>query len=329
MPNALATVQDAALASPRELALGWLDARPPASTSPVDVYLSSLSASSRRVMGGSLRVLARILLGPDATARDVPWWELRYQHAAALRAHLAERYAPATANRHLSALRGVLQESWRLGLMDSEAFRRAADVRSVSGSRLPAGRDLDAGEIRALLEVCAKDDSPAGRRDAALVALGYGCGLRIAELAALELDAIEGRAAQLVGKGEKERRVYMPAGAAAALDEWLAVRGREAGPIFVAISRTGEVSRAGVSAHALRKRLERRREQAGLPSCSPHDLRRSWIGAMLDSGADLSTVQTLAGHADPATTARYDRRPERVRAAASERLHVPFVAHGG
>ena len=139
----------------------------PPSRNPAAVYLASLGAGSRRMMRRALDLVAEVASGGRADAETLPWHGLRYQHTAAIRAALADRFAPATTNKALAALRGVLREAWRLGLLSAEEHARAADLKGVKGVRLPAGRGLSAGEIRALFLACAADPVPEGARDAA------------------------------------------------------------------------------------------------------------------------------------------------------------------
>ncbi len=70
--------------------------------------------------------------------------------------------------------------------------------------------------------------------------------------------------------------------------------------------------------------LKKRQAQAELESFSWHDMRRTTAGDLLDVGVDLVTVQKVLGHANPTTTARYDRRPEAVKQAAIAKLQVPY-----
>ena len=144
---------------------------------PAAVYLAGLSPSSRRTMRGALDTIAQLGLGSkEATAWDVPWHRLRFQHTQAIRSALAGRYAHTTANRMLSALRGTLKAAWKLGLISAEEYQKAASVESISGETVPAGRALSGGELVGLLETC--EQTPLGVRDAAILSLLYGCGLR-------------------------------------------------------------------------------------------------------------------------------------------------------
>ena len=100
----------------------------PREENPVLAYLARLSPGSRRTMRESLEAIARLASAGEVGALEFPWWLLRYQHAEAIRGKLAEGYAPATANKMLSAMKGVLKSSWRLGLMTADERDRASDV---------------------------------------------------------------------------------------------------------------------------------------------------------------------------------------------------------
>ena len=250
--------------------------------SPAAVYLASLAdGPGRGAMRSTLGQVAT-MLGYSA-ADACPWHRLRHRHVAELRTRLAERYAPAAANKALSAVRGTLRAAWRLGQISTDEYQRAIDVKNVRGSRLPAGRALDAGEIGALFRACA-DGTPAGARDAAAFALMFGCGLRRAEAVAVQAGDYdpESGALRVVGQGNKERTVYAMNGGRAAVNAWLAVRGDARGPLLTPVSQTGVVDVRPMTAQAVMMRLRRRSRQASIGHCSPHDLRRSFVSTALE-----------------------------------------------
>ena len=272
-------------------------------------------------MGQALEVVVELLGGRDV--RTFPWASLRYEHAQAVRRVLIERYAPATANKVLSAFRGVAREAWRLGLIDAETHARIRDVPGVRGSRLPAGREVPMCELAKLFRTCAEAGA-SGVRDAAALALLYGAGLRRSEAVSVDVAAFDGATVRVLGKGNKERSVPIPAAAVAALRAWLELRGSTPGPLLCPV-RGRTVTVRAMSAQAIMMALLRRAGDGDVPHLSPHDLRRSYITGLLRAGADLSTVQRLAGHASVTTTTRYDRRGDDEKAKAVALLHVPYV----
>jgi integrase/recombinase XerD len=309
-------------AAPSQSALVPSEVRP-ADEHPAAVYLAGLSKSSRRTMQGALDAIARLLSDDEeATAWDIPWHRLRFQHTTAIRSALAEQYAHTTANRMLSALRGTLKAAWKLGLMSAEDYQRATSVGSVRGETVPAGRALSSGELAGLLATC--EQKPLGVRDAAIISLLYGCGLRRAELVTLQREDYRPVEGELLvrGKGNKQRAV--PVGnAAPALEDWLRLRGDEPGPLFWGL---GNRNHGGpLTDQAIYNMLQKRATMAGVPDLSPHDFRRTFVGDLLDAGADIVTVQKMAGHADPGTTSRYDRRGKRAQHKAASLLHVPYT----
>ena len=278
-------------------------------------------------MRHALRVIARIV-SPDATEVALPWRRLEYAHTNAIRSKLAEKFAPATANRMLAALRGVLKAAFKLGLVNSDRMTRACCVDPVRGSRVVKGRALSRGELTALFESC-DPGTPGGTRNAALMGLLYGGGLRRAEVVALDLADFDAGSGKLVvrGKGRKERLAWSTNGSRDALDAWLAVRGDEPGPLFYPVTKGGKIIPHRMTDGAVAELVKRLARKSRIAAFSPHDMRRSFIGDMLDAGADIATVQALAGHASPTTTSRYDRRGDRTKKRAAELLHVIGQRH--
>jgi integrase/recombinase XerD len=213
--------------------------------------------------------------------------------------------------------------------MSAEDFHRAVDVPTIRSETLPRGRALSAGEIAALFRICA-DGTRGGVRDAALLAVLYAGGLRRSEAVGLDLSDYQPETGALTvrrGKGGKDRVVYAANGAADALLDWISIRGSELGALFYPVNKGDRVTPRRMTDQAILWMCHRRADQAGVARFSPHDLRRTFVSDLLDAGADLSTAKRLAGHANEATTGRYDRRGEEAKKKAAALLHVPYVRH--
>ena len=290
------------------------------------VYLGSLAEGSRRAMAGALNRIAAIMVD-GATLETLPWGMLRYQHTAAIRSHLAGHTGASSANQALSALRGTLKAAWRLGQMTADEYMAAADLQPVKASKpdQAAGRALQLGELMALVAVCG-DGTQAGARDAAMLAVAYSCGLRRAEIVGLDLADLADGVLTVRGKRNKIRTTPIANGAAAALADWLAVRGSTPGALFWRIRSGDRPTGERMTTQAVYSIFAARAEAANVPVFSPHDLRRTFAGDLLDAGADISVVSRMMGHANVSTTAGYDRRGERAKKQAASKLHFPYRA---
>ena len=264
----------------------------------------------------------------DITYLHCVWASITPRQVASLRTKLVNLYQPASVNKILVALRGVLKVSYSLGLMTAEDYQRVSRVKGVKREvTAPVGRDLSDADIKALAKACKADKTPAGVRDAAMIGLWYTCGIRRAELVRLELADYNSKQGKLTitgSQGHKPRTVYVSGGARTAIQAWLVRRGLEPGPLFYAINKAGRLLKKPMSAQAAYKRLKKRIEEAEIEDFSPRDFRRSFVADLLDKGADIATVAKLAGHASVTTTARYDRRTEEAKRKAAELLRFPF-----
>lgn len=301
---------------------------PPLTLHPAAVYLAHLAPGSRPTMEQALNTIARLLTNGQGDVYTLNWAALRYQHTAAIRASLMQQFAPATANKMLCALRRVLREALRLDLMDATDYAKAVDFPSIKTKKELRGRALSPREIAALFQVCQEDPTPTGARDAALIAILRGGGLRRAEAVNLELRDFTVTTGELKvrdGKGGKDRTVYLPSAAVTVVEDWLTMRGKKPGPLLCPIRKGGKIQPRRMTPQAVLLIIRKRATEAGVESFSPHDFRRTFCSDLLDAGTDIVTVQKLAGHASPVTTAKYDRRGEEVKRKAVEQLGIPYT----
>ncbi|WP_114335472.1 tyrosine recombinase XerC [Marinobacter litoralis] len=263
-------------------------------------HLSSEKRHSPRTCEHYLRDLHRFCAW--LTSVDIDQW-------AAVTSHDVRRYVANLSKeglggrsiaRHLSSIRRFYQFLLREGLAKDNP---ALDIRAPkSGRRLPKVADVD--QLNRLLEV--NPDDPLEVRDLAMFELMYSSGLRLSELAGLNLGALDlaGGEVKVLGKGSKERVLPVGAKAAAAVRRWLKCRAE-----FVAGSEPAMfVSQRGgrLSQRSIQARLARwGRLQGADQRMHPHMLRHSFASHMLESSGDLRAVQELLGHADIATTQVY------------------------
>jgi len=293
---------------------------------PANIYLAKQTDSAQRVQKNALNVVADIL-SPGSDYLSFPWHELAYQHVLIIKTVLNKKYSISSTNRMLSAVRETIKQAWLNEQIPGERYLRIKQVENVRGSRLPGGRYVAPGEIKAIIDVCIRDDSPGGFRDAAIIAwMVSGGGPRRSEVVKVNLEDYNDESGQirLVGKGNKERTNYLENGAYDAMADWLMVRGDMIGPLFIPIDKGGTMFLRRMTSQAIYNMLNRRIEQAGIKDFSPHDLRRTFISNMLDAGADMAIISKIVGHEELKTTAAYDRRPEIAKKKATQLLSVPY-----
>jgi len=243
---------------------------------------------------------------------------------AAVRAFLGELHAlgqtRASAARKLASIRTFLRYLRREDLIENDPGALVPTPKR--DIRMPA--HLSERDMAALLT--APDDTPLGRRDRAMLELFYASGLRLSELAGLDLDDVDlgSRRVRVLGKGRKERIVPFNQSAASALREYLKARetiirgqvgqvGREgqvgwaghvgrhrSSPLFVNY-RGGRLTGRSID-RLVRRYVAMTSTRFGI---SPHALRHSFATHLLQRGADLRAIQEMLGHARLSTTQRY------------------------
>ena len=174
--------------------------------------------------------------------------------------------------------------------------------------RLP--KTLTEDEVLRLLNTCRES------RDLALIELLYSTGLRVHELVRLDIGDIREDTVRVLGKGGRERIVYVGEKARQALQTWLSVRPGTVGTQALFTSPHGRLSVRGVQ-----WLLRQKAREARIRHVTPHMLRHSFATHLLNRGCDLRTVQELLGHADLKTTQIYTHVADAAKREAHARFH--------
>lgn len=291
-------------------------------------------SESQRTMTGALHRLATVFSEGTMDERTFPWELLVDEDLVSVMwGKVAERYARHTAAKDASALRVMLLQCHRVGLLTYEEYRHATSFEARGGHNTSqAGHYLSEDDLAVIVTTCAAGTG--GRntriRDCALVMALASTGARGNEITGVHLADVadsESRIWLRRTKSGTPRNGWLHPHATMAVERWLEVRGTESGPLFVPLSRTGRPlhDRGALSTHQVWKIISRRSTQAGLPGITPHDLRRFAITTMLENGVDIALVAKTVGHTKTETTASYDRRPAIRQRDAVAGLRLPAL----
>jgi integrase/recombinase XerC len=266
---------------------------------PVSAFLAYLSVergaspNTLRNYAIDLRDFTEFLRGERASVADAD--------ARLVRAYLASlhrrRLAKASIGRRLASVRSCFRFLARRGVIEQNPARQVRSPRQPRA--LPSFLPKD--ESKELLDR-PLDASVAARRDHALVEFLYATGIRVAECCGLDCEDLDRRhgTVRVLGKGDKERVVPVGEAAVAAVDDYLAARGRGRGPLFTN-HRGGRLTPRSVQ-----RIVGRQAKLSGLDRrVTPHTLRHTFATHMLGEGADLRLIQDLLGHSRLSTTQRY------------------------
>jgi integrase len=214
-------------------------------------------------MQAALERVASLATGDQLGAMELPWYRLRPEHTRLIRERLAESYAAAGANLRLCALRGVLRECSRLGLLDAKSFHALSDLPPVRGPRSRKSSRPSPVELQDLFRACVADPSPAGARDRAAIALLYTAALNRTQAASLDLDDYRrGAGALRVRRGQHRRYRTIDESVRLALEAWLVSRGEKPGPLLCPVTSSGRVLLRRLTPQALLLAYKKRAKQA-------------------------------------------------------------------
>ena len=241
------------------------------------------------------------------------------------RAAMIERgLSPSTINVRLAAVRKLVSEARRNGILDGEEAAEITDVPNVRMQGRRMGNWLTRDQTKELLAVPDRSTLK-GKRDYCILALLVGCALRRRELADLDVEEIqlrEGRwvIADLRGKGGRIRTVAIPVWVKQAVNAWMTAAAVEEGKLLRSMTKSGKVKRDHLNDGAIWSVVESSAKEIGIERFGAHDLRRTCAKLCRKNGGDLEQIKFLLGHSSIQTTERYLGSEQDIAVAVNDNL---------
>jgi integrase len=231
-----------------------------------------------------------------------------------------------TISLHLSAIRRSADEAAESGWLSPELAIGVRRVKGVKRLGRRIGNWLTGDQAQELLNGVSQG-TLRGRRDAAVIGLLLGCGLRRSEAVNLRVDQLQLRESHwvivdMVGKGGRLRTVPVPAWCKALLDDWLRDSGVSGDKAFRRVSKSGARQNTGVTTDVVWYAVKRYAKRAGFDHLAPHDLRRTCARLCHTAGGELEQIQFLLGHTSVQTTERYIGCRQNFREAVNDRFRI-------
>jgi integrase len=235
-----------------------------------------------------------------------------------------ESLSPSTINVRLSAVRKMIGEARKNGMLGAEEVATLTEVPNMSQKGTRLGNWLTREQAKELLAVPDRSTLK-GKRDYVILALLVGCALRRNELAELEVETIQQREgrwvlADLEGKGRRIRSVAVPIWVKHGINAWMTAAGIEDGRLLRSVSKSGKVNRDTLSDWAVWSVVEQSSKQIGIEHFGAHDLRRTCAKLCRKNGGDLEQIKFLLGHSSIQTTERYLGSEQDIEIAVNDNL---------
>jgi integrase len=241
------------------------------------------------------------------------------------RAMMSEKNLSAsTINVRLSAVRKLIGEARRNGILDAEQAAQMADVPNLRQKESRMGNWLTREQAKELLAVPDRSTIK-GKRDYCILALLVGCALRRRELAVLKLEDIQQREGRWVivdlqGKGGRVRTVAIPIWVKQGIDAWQVAAKIKDGRLLRPLSKSGRILGEELGDWAIWSVVEASAKEIGIEHFGAHDLRRTCAKLCRKNGGDLEQIKFLLGHSSIQTTERYLGSQQDIAIAVNDNL---------